>query len=119
MLTVQAVPGQEFVEPALRRLGDGPDHTGSTGSWNPWRPGQGIGRGSSSTVEKYCSERGLFDNGRVFRQAAYRLGRKVGANRFAAGDDIDPRDDIHASARYRARLTVALVKRAIERALAA
>ena len=43
----------------------------------------------------------------------------IAAAAAAAGDDIDPRDDVHASARYRARLTVALVERAIQRALAA
>ena len=43
----------------------------------------------------------------------------IAAAAAAAGDDIDPRADVHASARYRARLTVALVERAIQRALAA
>ena len=43
----------------------------------------------------------------------------IAAAAAAAGDDIDPRDDVHASARYRARLTVALVEGAIQRALAA
>ena len=37
----------------------------------------------------------------------------------SASQDIDPRDDIHASAHYRSRLAVALVKRAIDHAAAA
>ena len=36
----------------------------------------------------------------------------------AAINDIDPRDDIHASSHYRTRLTVALVKRALDQATA-
>ena len=49
-----------------------------------------------------------------------RLAQKVIDEAAAAAvNDIDPRDDIHASAHYRRRLTVALVSRAIDRALAA
>ena len=46
-------------------------------------------------------------------------GQALNAAAEAAIGDIDPRDDIHASAHYRTRLAVALVKRAVERARAA
>lgn len=45
--------------------------------------------------------------------------KHVGDSAEAVIDDIDPRDDIHASAHYRTRLTVTLVKRAIAQATAA
>ena len=42
----------------------------------------------------------------------------VDAAAESIADDIDPRDDIHASAHYRTRLTAALVKRAVDQARA-
>ena len=47
------------------------------------------------------------------------VAKTIKAAAEAAAKDIEPRDDIHATAHYRRRLTVALVGRAVDQALAA